>query len=85
MPSLNATQTGTELGVLIKAARIRARLSQAEVAERLGVTQARISQIEAGLKNPTISVIERFAEVVGCSMAILIKRRRRRKDQGSDI
>lgn len=54
-------------GELIRRMRKEARLSQAELAQKLGVTQARISELEAGLgaQGPTWDVMERAAAACG--------------------
>jgi putative transcriptional regulator len=45
--------------------RARARLSQAALAEAAGVTRQTISEIERGVANPTLDVIERIANALG--------------------
>lgn len=40
-------------------------ISQREIAERLGVSEARISQILAATGNPTIKTLARLADVLG--------------------
>src|SRR5438552_18628216 len=50
---------------LILDARIRARLSQAELARRAGTTQARISEIESGEANAKLETLMRIGEALG--------------------
>lgn len=59
-------------GDLIKEVRLRAGLTQAELAERLGVTPQAISQYERGIKKPKYETIRRIADAVGCSPFDLI-------------
>ena len=76
MPSPNATQIGSACGRILRAHRKRRKMSQTEVAAILEVTQGYVSQIENGVENPTLSIIERFAEAVGCDVDILITSRK---------
>lgn len=52
-------------------ARNRKGINQAELAELAGVTPAAISQIEKGLRVPTIPVLHRIANVLGVSLDYL--------------
>lgn len=56
---------GETLDVMLRSARVRAGLSQAELAARAGVTRQAISAIETGKANPTIEVALRLARVLG--------------------
>lgn len=47
-------------------------LSQAELAEKAGVTPAAISQIEKGHRTPTIPVLHRIANVLSVSIDYLM-------------
>jgi transcriptional regulator with XRE-family HTH domain len=46
-------------------------LNQAQLAEKAGVTPAAISQIENGLRTPTIPVLHNIARVLGVSIDYL--------------
>jgi DNA-binding XRE family transcriptional regulator len=52
---------------LIRTMRKKARLSQAQLAEKLGVKQTRVSELEAGIgrQGPTWAVMERVAKACG--------------------
>jgi predicted transcriptional regulator len=54
---------------LIKA-RTVAKLSQAEVAKRIGTTQSAIARLEAGNTEPTIPTLRRYAEATGKKLRI---------------
>lgn len=41
-------------------------LTQAETAEKVGITQAALCQIERGTRNPSLQVAAELAEVLGC-------------------
>jgi transcriptional regulator with XRE-family HTH domain len=47
--------------------------SQREFAERVGVSQARISQILCADSNPTVRTMARIGYVMGCRMVIEFK------------
>jgi len=51
-------------------ARTRARLSQAELARRLGTTQSAIARLEGGGVSPTLSTLRRYAEATGTRLEI---------------
>jgi transcriptional regulator with XRE-family HTH domain len=56
----------------IKEAREAAGVPQYVLAGRSGVTQPFISQIEAGLKNPTYLTLQKLALALGCDAADLV-------------
>lgn len=56
---------GGSLDVLLRAARVRAGLSQGELAARAGVTRQAVSAIEGGKAAPTMAVALRLARVLG--------------------
>jgi DNA-binding XRE family transcriptional regulator len=51
-------------------ARTAAKLSQAEVARRIGTTQSAIARLEAGNIAPTILTLRRYAEATGTRLHI---------------
>lgn len=46
-------------------ARTRAKLTQAEVAQRMGTTQSVIARLESGYAKPSMRSVERYAEAIG--------------------
>lgn len=66
----------SELHQKIKQARLKAGLTQAQVAERLGITRGAVTLWEAEnpdtRSSPTISKLKRFTEVVGVSFVSLL-------------
>ena len=62
-------------------ARIRAGLTQAQVAQRTGLTQQYVSQIEAGHQNITLATMTALARVTGRDVRVLLPRARHRTRQ----
>jgi len=60
-----------KLGLNFKTLRIEKGLSQGEIAEAIGVSRSYISNIENGKVNPTLSTIEKLAEIIGVSIGKL--------------
>jgi transcriptional regulator with XRE-family HTH domain len=47
--------------------------SQEEFADRAGLHRTYVSAVERGVRNPTLSVLERLAKALGVSMAELVQ------------
>jgi transcriptional regulator with XRE-family HTH domain len=61
------------IGTRIKAQRKRRRFTQAELARRAGLTQAHVSQLEAGAReNPQANVVLALARALDCSTDYLL-------------
>lgn len=52
------------------AARARAKLSQSELADRLGTTQSSIARLEAGGVTPTLKTLRRYAAATGMRLKV---------------
>jgi transcriptional regulator with XRE-family HTH domain len=63
-----------EIGAALRAVRESRRLSQSEVAQRMGVNRSRISQIE-GTEGTSLSldVLQRYSQALGCYIDIVLK------------
>jgi ribosome-binding protein aMBF1 (putative translation factor) len=48
------------------AARMRAGLTQSQIAQRMGTTQSVIARLEGGQRTPSISTVQRYALAAGC-------------------
>jgi DNA-binding XRE family transcriptional regulator len=73
--SREADPTLYRLTQALVAARMRARLSQSDVATRMRTTKSAISRLENGLLHrPTLTTIENYAQVVGCRVEIRLIR-----------
>ncbi len=58
-------------GELIKAARKKAGLTQAELGAKLNITPAAISQFEKPSSNPTFETLEKISNALGCKISEL--------------
>lgn len=65
-------QARMNLVITLHNARQEAGLTQKQLAMRLGVSQACITQIERGRRNPTFSTIQRYARACGRKIAITL-------------
>ena len=54
-------------------ARVRAGLSQIQVAERMGTTQSVVARLESGRRPPSMRTVERFARAVGGRLIVRIE------------
>jgi transcriptional regulator with XRE-family HTH domain len=59
-------------GALINA-RIRAKLSQAELAKKMGTSQSTIARLESGGGKPSISTLQRFAQATGSRLRLTLE------------
>lgn len=60
------------LGARIQQARNAARLTQEQLAERVGLQAATISRIEGGHIGPTVSTLAEMADALGCRVGELL-------------
>ncbi len=60
--SYEALSDGFELARELIAARVRAGLTQAEVAERMGTTQSVVARLESGAQMPSVNTLLKFAK-----------------------
>jgi transcriptional regulator with XRE-family HTH domain len=58
--------------VLIEA-RTRAKLSQQQLAERMGTSQSTIARLESGASRPSFSTLERIAKATGTRVRISLE------------
>jgi ribosome-binding protein aMBF1 (putative translation factor) len=59
-----------EISVELLKARLRAKLSQAELAERMGTSQSAIARLESGQTLPSTKTLMRFAEATGSKVQL---------------
>ena len=60
------------MGEKIREFRERARLSQRELAQALGVDPSAVSLWETGKNEPTVHNLRRLADILGCNPADLL-------------
>jgi transcriptional regulator with XRE-family HTH domain len=65
-------QLGKKLGENLKKLRLKKKLSQGDLAKKLEVDRAYISNIENGRMNPTLSTLEKIAGALGVSIKELV-------------
>lgn len=68
-----ALQPEYELVSEILSARIEKGLTQKDLAQLTGISQADISRIENGDANPTLDTIQRLAVALGCTLSIKLQ------------
>ena len=61
------------VGENIRKIRLNKNIQQVELAEKVGVTQAMICQIERGTKNPSLQVAYLIAEALECKTEDFLK------------
>lgn len=64
------------IGEYLKKYRIQHGLTQAELAEKLDMSQNAVSQYERGTRTPPISRIAGIAEILGCSLSDIVSDRK---------
>lgn len=60
-----------EFSERLKSLRLKAKLTQTEVAEKVGVSQPQYARWEAGKRKPTSETLQKFADFFGVSMDYL--------------
>ena len=55
------------------AARARAGMTQAEVAQRMDTTQSTVARMESGRRLPTLRTVQRYAEAVGARAVLRLE------------
>lgn len=63
------------VGLKVKEARKKAKLSQAKLAALAGLDNVLISRLERGKHEPTLSTLSRIAEALGVTRASLLNER----------
>lgn len=61
------------LASMLIEARVKAKLSQAEIAERMGTSQSTIARLESGTAKPSLSTLERFARATGTRVRVSLE------------
>lgn len=68
---------------MLIAARTRAKLTQAELAERMGTSQSTVARLESGAAKPSLSTLRRLAQATGMRLKISLEPKvRSKKERG---
>ncbi len=62
-----------KLGNRIKKARIKCRLTQAQLAEKVDISNVYMSELERGIKAPALPLLIRFSEALNVSLDSLLR------------
>ena len=65
-----AIQPEMDITRAILNARIKAGLTQVQLSEKTGISQADISRLENGTRNPSLSLLKRLAEAMNATLRI---------------
>ncbi len=55
---------------MLRKARVAAGKTQAEVAKKMGLLQARVAKLEAGQNEPTLTTVAKYAKAIGWRFSI---------------
>jgi transcriptional regulator with XRE-family HTH domain len=87
MPNRRQARPGTNsaLASALAKLRVRASLTQSEVARRMGTTQTAIARLESGAQNPTIRTVQDYVRATGFSLKIQFVRPAHPSDLAGDL
>lgn len=68
------TATCSEVARILKAERLKRRLSMTTVATKAGLSQQMVSYVERGLRNPTLETLLRLTTALDVDLAKIIAR-----------
>lgn len=63
-----------DASALIREARRRARLTQAQLAQAAGTSQPTLAAYESGAKSPSVRTLDRIVRASGCSLDVKLRR-----------
>jgi len=69
---------------MLKRARARRKLTQVELAKRVGVDEMTISRIERDVRRPSMALLQRLAKALGVPVSELLGRREKRRSRHSN-
>lgn len=73
MPTGTISVPSTALGARLRDLRMRRKWTQTQVAAALGTGANRVSDWETGRFEPTLAVLQRFAEIYGMTVSGLLR------------
>jgi transcriptional regulator with XRE-family HTH domain len=65
-------EEGALFGARLRETRIARGLTQPEIAERVGTSASNISDLERGIKVPTLTTVARLADALDCNVTDLV-------------
>jgi transcriptional regulator with XRE-family HTH domain len=65
-------EEGALFGSRLRELRIARGLTQPEIAERVGTSASNISDLERGIKVPTLTTVARLADALDCNVSDLV-------------
>lgn len=68
-----ALEAEFSLASAVIGARIRAGLTQAELAERMGTSQSAIARLEGGRAKPSVATLEKLAKATGSRLRVVLE------------
>jgi transcriptional regulator with XRE-family HTH domain len=71
-PQPKLGEEGALFGARLRELRIARGLTQPEIATRVGTSASNISDLERGIKVPTLTTVARLAEALGCRVTELV-------------
>lgn len=69
-PGVSSEMDIRDLVTQLVAVRYARNMNQEMVAERMGVTSARVGHIETGYRTPNLSTILRYADAIGAELTV---------------
>lgn len=69
-----ASETTELVGANVAALRLRAKMTQQQLAEKCKVARPRIAEIESGKFNPTVETVECIAKALGVDISRIFRR-----------
>ena len=68
------SSSSNQLGKIIRDLRVAKRISQEALGERAGIHRTYVSQLERGMKSPTIVILQRIAKALEIQASEILKR-----------
>jgi transcriptional regulator with XRE-family HTH domain len=75
----DALEAEFALASMLIDARTQAKLSQQQLATKMGTSQSAIARLESGIAKPSLSTLERFAKATGTRVRVSLEPARSRK------
>lgn len=78
----DALEDEFSLASMLISARTRAKLTQAEVAAKMGTSQSTVARLESGTAKPSLATLQRYAEATGARLKITLEPKRSPSKKG---